>query len=107
MNHIVDRRIDILRWDSNHSIALTFQPVGFAFIPLLFVTFSVHLHHETLRYAEEVDEVRASGHLTTELVTVDLPVSQPRPDTPLGLGHVVAEVSSSMGFGRGHEQRIE
>jgi hypothetical protein len=106
MNHVVHRLINVDRWYAHHSISIGLEPSGFSIIRLGLVTCAVHFYNEALRNAHEIDEVGSDWNLPAKLVAAQLSVPEARPYTPLGLGHVVAEISGLVGLGRAHRCRI-
>jgi len=106
VNDVVERFIDINHRNPKHSISSVLEPLGFPLISVGFVEWTVHLYRKARQYADEVDEVRSYRDLAPEFVAADLPVSQPRPHAPLGLGHVVSKVSGTVGCRRTHRITI-
>jgi hypothetical protein len=70
------------------------------------MTCSIDFNYEARQRTEEVGEVRAYWHLAPELVAANLSTSQARPYKPFDLGHVVSEISSTLGLRRMHNRRI-
>jgi len=60
------------------------------------MTFSIDFNDEARQRTEEIGEVRAYGHLASELVPADFPTAEPRPNEPLDFGHIVAKLSRSL-----------
>jgi hypothetical protein len=58
---------------------------------------AVDLDDELLLEAEEVDDIRTDRLLAPELVAVELPVAQLRPQRPLGLGARLAQIAGAHG----------
>jgi hypothetical protein len=98
MDHVIQHLVDVSDGNSENPIAFGLEPSSLAAIGLVLVKRTIDLDREAGRDAEEVDEVRADGDLAPELVAVDLPVPQPRPEASLGFRHVVSKLSGAEGL---------
>src|SRR6266542_2629738 len=101
-DHIVEAFIDVLDRYPNDPVAEGLERDRLASVPFIIVPFSVNLDDETRRFAHEVGVVGPDRHLPAELVAGYLPASKSRPDLPLGIAHVVAQVSRTLDCRRRH-----
>jgi hypothetical protein len=59
---------------------------------------AIHLDHEALLAANEVDDVRPNRFLTNEFVTHQATRPKTTPEVKLGLGGIGAEIASALGL---------
>jgi hypothetical protein len=85
--------------EPQHLKALFYKPlISSSVIDLLFLMLTAVDFNDQSRFqTNKINDVGTDGHLATKTVTGDLPLAQMLPEIPLGVGHVGAKCSCSVG----------